>query len=483
MSKKLTQQEFIKKCKTVHGDKYDYSQTIYTNALTKLIITCPQHGDFTKIPNKHIVDKQGCPECGVDSTKEKLRADVGEILGKFRQVHGDTYNYSKVLYSNYKDKVIIGCSIHGDFEKSPGHHLNGQGCPQCSLIGKPQHQARTLGEFLELAHSVHGDKYDYSNSIYINCKTPIEIICKKHGSFTIPAEAHTTFRSGCSACSHIVSRAQLEIQEFIESLGIRTERDFRLENNTEIDVYCPDIKIGFEHNGLFWHGEKRIQDTKYHFNKSLIAKEQGIHLIHIWEDEWAFDTDKVKNMISMYVGKHNKIYDARKCLVKQVSWEIAEALLNKVHLQGACKPTNLCYALDYEGSPVALMCFVGKEETTILTRFCSEGRVRGGFGKLLHYFISNNPECKQILSFSDNRWSKGGIYQKFGFKEDGELEPDYFWCKGVKRFHKRNFQHQYLSSKLENYNPEESEAVNCRNNGYFKIWDCGKTRWILDINK
>ena len=62
MSKKLTQEEFIKKAKVIHGNKYDYSQVKYINTKTKVLIICPQHGEFLQVSGNHLRG-QGCPYC------------------------------------------------------------------------------------------------------------------------------------------------------------------------------------------------------------------------------------------------------------------------------------------------------------------------------------------------------------------------------------------------------------------------------------
>ncbi len=61
---KLTTEEFIKKAREVHGDKYDYSKVEYVKSKTKVTIICPKHGEFLQTPQKHL-SGQGCPNCGL----------------------------------------------------------------------------------------------------------------------------------------------------------------------------------------------------------------------------------------------------------------------------------------------------------------------------------------------------------------------------------------------------------------------------------
>lgn len=68
MSEKKTTEDFITEARMVHGNRYDYSKTVYGNALSKLIVTCREHGDFTTLPNKHL-----CRNCKKCSSKTRFR--------------------------------------------------------------------------------------------------------------------------------------------------------------------------------------------------------------------------------------------------------------------------------------------------------------------------------------------------------------------------------------------------------------------------
>lgn len=62
-NKPLSDEEFIMKAKAIHGDEYDYSKSHYVNAHTPIEIICPIHGTFFQLPNKHLKDGRGCPQC------------------------------------------------------------------------------------------------------------------------------------------------------------------------------------------------------------------------------------------------------------------------------------------------------------------------------------------------------------------------------------------------------------------------------------
>lgn len=143
--RKNNTQEFIEKAKEIHGDKYDYSKTKYTDSFNYVIVNCSKHGDFKIIANAHTCKKQGCPMCSKEQGTEKKCLGKETFINNAIKIHGDKYDYSKVIYKNNYTKVIITCPIHGDFEQVPHSHLRGGGCPFC----KESHLEREIKLFLE----------------------------------------------------------------------------------------------------------------------------------------------------------------------------------------------------------------------------------------------------------------------------------------------------------------------------------------------
>lgn len=99
-------------------------------------------------------------------------------------------------YINTRTKVIITCSIHGDFEQSASSHLQGCGCPNCA------HNLKyTKNSFIEKANKIHFNKYDYSLVNYINSKLKVKIICFEHGIFEQTPNHHLS-NGGCPICAY-----------------------------------------------------------------------------------------------------------------------------------------------------------------------------------------------------------------------------------------------------------------------------------------
>lgn len=127
LSKLSKLENFIEKSIKIHGNKYDYSKSLYKNAISKIKIICNKHDEIIEItPNSHL-NGQGCPYC----SGSKLNKDI--FVDRSRKIHGDKYDYSIVDYKHSQKYVTITCKKHGNFKQKPNCHLNGQGCPSCKL--------------------------------------------------------------------------------------------------------------------------------------------------------------------------------------------------------------------------------------------------------------------------------------------------------------------------------------------------------------
>ena len=201
--------KFINKAKSLHGNCFDYSEAIYLTKNTKLKINCKKHGSFYMTPGNHLRSKKGCSRCHYDSR----RLSNTEFICKAREVHGDKYNYSQVVYTSIHEKIKIICPNHGVFSQKAGHHLQGSRCYKCA-----NHDMDT-SKFIQRAKSVHGEAYDYSLSIYSGWHNKLIIICKTHGIFKQRASSHIN-GNGCLLCN-----------DFCNSVSITKIESWLINNN------------------------------------------------------------------------------------------------------------------------------------------------------------------------------------------------------------------------------------------------------------
>lgn len=138
------------------------------------------------------------------------RLTIQEFIEKAQRVHGGKYDYSRTIYVDSRTKVAIVCPEHGEFEQLASSHLSGNGCPCCARVWSDEHKQNlressrksrgmTTEEWIEKAKAVHGDKYDYSQTIYVNQRTNVKIVCPIHGVFEQKADSHIR-GYGCRLC-------------------------------------------------------------------------------------------------------------------------------------------------------------------------------------------------------------------------------------------------------------------------------------------
>ena len=197
MGKRLNKEEFIKRAKLIHGDRYDYSKVNYINNSTKIILFDNVLKEYFTITPASILNGCGNKNNVKNILSQKFSMGKNTFIEKAMKKHGDRYDYSKVNYINNRTKVCIICPEHGEFQQTPDKHLRGQGCPKCCRKNKKY----TTDEFIERAIKIHGNLYDYSETIYgKNKKEKVKITCPKHGPFLITPESHLQ-GGGCKYCT------------------------------------------------------------------------------------------------------------------------------------------------------------------------------------------------------------------------------------------------------------------------------------------
>jgi hypothetical protein len=282
----------------------------------------------------------------------------------------------------------------------------------------------------------------------------------------------------CTVCYPIGDHRSIkekEIYDFISSIYdkeiIQSYRD-----KLEIDIYLPDLKLGFEFNGLYWHSDK-YKDKWYHLSKIDHFKEKEIRIFNIWENDWNHRKNIIKSQIENLLNLNKKIF-ARKCEIKEIKdIKIVKQFLDDNHIQGFVK-SNIKIGLFNNEELVSIMIFDTNEgrkkmndNEYNISRFCNKlgTTVVGGASKILKYFIDvYNPS--RIISYADKDWSSGSLYTKLGFIRMYDTSPDYRYIVKNELVHKSKYRKSYTGIS-------ESEL------NIPKIWNCGKIKFELDLNK
>lgn len=315
-----------------------------------------------------------------------------------------------------------------------------------------------------------------------------DMLSQKYKDFVVRHRSESFFPKNPS----FTSKAETEIKEYLESLGVAVESGNRtLIKSGEIDLYLPELKIGIEYNGLYWHSEmsgKKMKD--YHLNKTEMCEQQGVRLIHIFEDEWEGKRDIVKSKLKAIVHKQGSRIYARKCTVEEITSQQKAMFLDKFHIQGN-DISKYYYGLKHDGEIVAVMTFVkprvalGHKKTDEaiyeLSRYASSHSVVGGASKLLKHAISKLNPVK-IISYADRRWSSSineTLYTRLGFVKTDNSKVNYWYVKSYhKRYHRFNFTKGRIVSELGG-DPNKTEVQNMFDMGYDRIWDCGNIKYEM----
>jgi len=468
---------------------------VWVNANTDLKVVCPTHGEFYKTYKDLRRTSYGCLKCSGRIGGPGNNKTTEDFLTELRILYGEEvfnlYDFSKTIYVTALADVVMGCPYHGEFIARPNSLKTRRSktpCPKCNIESRSLSSFDTKEEFVVKANKVHGNKYTYTNVIYVSSKDYIQVTCLTHGDFRTKPNWHLN-GEGCPSCSRSGrSKPEDEIIQLLTSWDVPVVRDFRLKDKTEIDIYLPDHGLGIEYHGLYFHSEN-FKDKNYHSEKLKQAEVLGIRLIQIFEDEWLDKSDIVKSRLESLVGKSSRIY-ARECsIVNTIPEEQVKQFLNENHIQGYCIGNSHRVGLVHpDKGLVALMTlgplrYGGRDDLRGLEmlRFCNliGTLVIGGFSKIMKAAVNVSKE--RIYSYSDRRWSQGWVYLTNSFRHIRTSDPGYFWCKNQRRYNRVDFMKHKLKEKWPDiYADEKTESELCLEKGYVKVWDCGQDLWVYE---
>jgi len=293
---KMSTIEFIARVKEIWGDVYDYNLVEYNNLNDNIKIICKIHGVFKQKPKDHLRGC-GCRQCGIDKTRKLKIMSWDDVLTKFKKIYGNEYDYSESVYLSMNYPIAIICKNHGIFYMLPKYHLHNGGCPKCSrqkmIITKTKKIENVLLDF----RNVHGDNYDYSQVEYINSRTKIKIICKKHGIFEQTPNNHLRGEC-CPKCK--ISLGENKILIWLNKNKIKFEQQKEFDGcqckfNLKFDFYLSDYNICIEYDGglhfkpvVYFGGEEAHEKTKMRDQiKNDYCKNNNIKLFRI--PYWKFN--------------------------------------------------------------------------------------------------------------------------------------------------------------------------------------------------
>jgi hypothetical protein len=238
-----------------------------------------------------------------------------DLIKIAKDLYGDKFDYSNVPhYMRSTEEILIGCKKHGDFKRKVYLFIQGHNCRKC------QNEKRRLStnEFIKRAINKHGDKFDYSMVDYKGGLEPIEIICKKHGSFIQIPENHIS-GSGCPFCNE--SSGEREISIILKNLSIKFERNKKFKDcisdkrkELPFDFYLPDYNLCIEYDGRqhfepvsYFGGDIKFNRQKHLDSiKDKYCKDNDIKLLRI--DYKVRGYSNLYKLLSEYLNKYKFKY-------------------------------------------------------------------------------------------------------------------------------------------------------------------------------
>lgn len=421
LSKEEVIEAFIKK----HGDRYNYSKVNFKKMHNKVVIICPEHGEFLQTPSKHL-SGQGCPVCAKLKNGENKRLSREEFLNRAIKIHGGAYNYDHVSFSNLNEDVEIQCNKHGYFKQRAADHLSGHGCPKCSNI---------------ISH----------NEIEI-----YEYLCEMLGRDKVVLRDRK-----------VLNGAEIDI--YIPHLHFGIEYH-GLYWHSE----CGGKDRWYHYNKMKQCEEKGIRliqifEDEYIYHKQLVLSKIS-HILNI------------THICPKIAGRKCQIKEIGRDEAKEfLDNNHVQGYTNSSVRIGVYYQSVLIGVMTFSRKE--------NENEWILNRFASDSKYicQGVGGKIFSYFVKKyNPET--IVSFSDLRWGvdkENNLYTKLGFTLNSITKPDYYYIniKNPKeRIHKFNFR-KGLLSKRHGLPTTMTEKEMCEMIGYAKIWNCGLLRYVWTERK
>jgi len=322
-------------------------------------------------------------------------------------------------------------------------------------------------------------------------------------------EASVTSRAvsgcGCPSCRPPQSAPERDLANVVKLLvgDEQVSTSVRGRIPGEIDILVEPLGVAIEFNGLYWHSERAGKGSDYHQTKTVAARESGLQLIHVWEDDWTDRRDVVVRSVAHRLNATQRIdepgvlnerdpllkerLNARSLVLAPVTSTRASAFLEANHIQGRARATHHLGLLDDNGLVRAVLSVMrGRSGEWTIERFATRGVVRGGFTRLLafaeRHIKDSGGGVARWVTFADEALSVAGLYVDSGFELDNALPPDYRYVVGRKRVHKFNYRiKRFAEDPSLDFVAGATERELAALNGLARIWDCGKTRWVKPV--
>jgi hypothetical protein len=324
------------------------------------------------------------------------------VIEQFKEVHGDGFDYSKVVYVDINTPVEIYCKKHElTFYPTPKNHRNGSKCYFCGREAQIEKAKKGFEEFKEEMFELYGEQYDFSNSIYINTKTPLTAVCSTHGEFSKPPYALLN-GSACDECAKNTKSNNKDI--FIEEAKkVYGDKDDYTDTEVisskyKVKVRCTKHDVVFEksiQNYLAGSGCPKCSAENYRRLRALSPEEYYKRANEKHENKYTYTGDytTLNGVVTFFCEEHGEQrLNANSHLIGSgcKKCETSPIKTNKRTKEGYCKLAN--------GRPTHLYlieCFKDGERFYKVGKTFNDMKVRYSKSKMYYDY-----EVKQIYTAS-----------------------------------------------------------------------------------
>lgn len=431
----LSTEAFIVRAQAVHGDKYDYSSTVYRRSMEKVSIRCKDHGQFLQMAGDHMLGR-GCYQCQRQALPGHRRLSEQDVFNRCVKAHGGAYDYSQTKFAGSKNKMTIKCRQHGPFSQTAGEHMAGHGCPKCANVGPSKPEL----EILEFVRTLDVGEVESGNRT---------VIAPKEIDIYIPSKA----------CG-------------IEVDGVHYHNDLRKGKNYHRDKTLAAAAAGIRliHiTDIDWL-QRRPQIERLLRNALGVSKDIKINARQTTVEQ--ISIQEANGFLELW-HPQGRGATTVKCF----------GLRHPEH--GLCAVMTIGVNAYRRNPATAKVKHMGEFD---LCRYTTSASVRGGASKLFKFAVKELG-IHACQSFSSNDWFGGSLYPTLGFVKGAEIEPDYRvyhkaipgGLRGKSTWRRANIpaRLKQIGSDIQ-FDPEtdkrtewmiqnEVNAVRC--------WDAGKIRW------
>lgn len=424
-----------------------------------------------RIEEKKEVEYLECPEC--DWKTSDIKNKSGSLTKHVKNKHGYSLDDLLTVYPKYQDLFKMWNrkqQRREDFNDDSAY-------VRCKICDE---KLRMITNSHCRNHGITQTEYKEQHGKIVSQKTS-----------SVLRELYDKSLGKCGA--KFISNGENEIFDFLKNgCGIDNikQNERSLIYPQEIDLYLPDYNFAIEFDGIYWHSENAGGKSKtYHLNKTEKCEEKGIHLIHVFEDEWRDHREIVKSRIKYILNVHKgkRVY-ARNCDVEKITPHQKNNFLNENHIQGEDR-SSVKLGMFHEDRLVTVMTFskprafqsaeYGKF-TWEISRFASDRQrvVVGAFGKLFKSF-QRLYDPNSVISYADRRYTfkPSNVYKNYGFSLESDGTPNYWYTDYIGRKHRFNFTKSRIVERFGG-DPDLTEWENMLKMGYDRIWDCGNLKYV-----